>query len=73
MFTVIMILLARDESECRARATSPLPVPFSPVMRMFASDGATREMSSMTGRIRGESEMMLGIFPRRSSFFASAC
>ena len=73
MFTVIMILLALLESKWSARATSPLPVPFSPVIRTLASEGATRVINSITGRIWGELEMMSGIFPRSSSFFASSC
>ena len=51
MFTVIMLCEARGESACSACATRPLPVPFSPVIRTFASDGATREIISSTGRI----------------------
>ena len=47
----------------------PFPVPFSPVMRTFASEGATRETSSITGRICGESEIMFGILPREQFVF----
>src|SRR5207244_2513951 len=43
-----------------------LPVPFSPVIKMFASDGATREIISSTGRMAADSAMMLGAPPRRS-------
>ena len=35
---------ARLETACSARATTPLPVPFSPKMRTLASDGPTREI-----------------------------
>ena len=51
MFTVIMLCDVRGESACSACAINPLPVPFSPVIKMFASDGATREIISKTGRI----------------------
>ena len=72
MFTVIMLCDARCESACSARATRPLPVPFSPVMSTFASDGATREINSSTGRIRGDSAMMFGALPRSNWFAASS-
>ena len=36
---------ARDEAACSACATSPLPVPFSPVMSTLASEGPTRAMT----------------------------
>ena len=56
---------------CAAIASNmvDLPVPFSPVIRTLASEGATREINSITGRMRGESEMIFGILPRSSSFF----
>ena len=48
------------DHDVRSRATkahgaparpSPLPVPFSPVIKTLASEGATREISSITGRM----------------------
>src|ERR1700674_1958740 len=64
MLTVIMLCDARCESAWSARATRPLPVPFSPVINTFASEGATREINSSTGRIRGDSAMIFGALPR---------
>jgi len=63
---VIMLCDARGERACSACAINPLPVPFSPVIKMFASDGATREIISKTGRIAGDSAIKFGAPPRRS-------
>ena len=72
MFTVIMLCVARGESACNACAIKLLPVPFSPVMSTFASDGATREIISTTGRIDGASAIMFGTLPTRSLLAASS-
>ena len=72
MFTVIMLCDARGESACNACAIRLLPVPFSPVMSTFASDGATCEIISTTGRIDGASAIMFGTFPARSLLAASS-
>ena len=44
---------ARLETACSARATTPLPVPFSPSTRTLASDGPTREITCSTPCIDG--------------------
>jgi hypothetical protein len=67
-----MLWDARSENACSACAIRLLPVPFSPVMRTFASDGATREIISITGRIEGASAIKFGTFPPRSLLAASS-
>ena len=47
--TVTSGLPARGEQACSSRATSPLPVPFSPVISTLASEGPTRSIISSTG------------------------
>ena len=54
VFTVTSGRVERSETECSVCATSPLPVPFSPVMRTLASDGPTREITSSTGRMAAD-------------------
>jgi len=56
-FTVARGREERRDTAWRARATVPLPVPFSPVMSTFASEGPTRAMSCNTGCIEGDSAM----------------
>ena len=51
---------ARTETACSAWATTPLPVPFSPVIRTLASDGPTRAMTSSTGRIAADWAIRVG-------------
>ena len=72
MLTVIMLCVPRGDNACSACATNPLPVPFSPVIKMFASDGATREIISMTGRMAGASAIKLGAPPRNNWLAASS-
>ena len=72
IFTVIIACDARGETAWIARATRLFPVPFSPVIRTLASDGATRETISTTGRIAGDCAIKFGMVPRRSSFCASS-
>ena len=63
---------ARLDTACSARATTPLPVPFSPRIRTLASDGPTREMTCSTACIAGDSAISLGMpSPRSSEFSAS--
>ena len=56
-FTVTSGRVGAAETAWSACATVPLPVPFSPVIRTFASDGPTRAISSSTGRIAADSAM----------------
>ena len=84
-FTVTIGRAARGDSAWIACATSPLPVPFSPVIRTFASDGAVRSMSSRTGLIAGERAIRGGApsklrraapsswRPRRNARLSSTC
>ena len=69
MFTATKGLVARADTACSHRATSSLPVPCSPVIRTFASEGPTRAITSRTGRIAADCEMMAGPalpLPRRN-------
>ena len=57
-----------------ARATRPLPVPFSPVISTFASDGPTREIICSTGCMAADCAISVGWPsppPRSSEFSAS--
>ena len=63
---------ARLETECSARATTPLPVPFSPRMSTLASDGPTREITCSTFCIAGDSATILGKPSLRSSEFSAS-
>ena len=64
---------ARGDTAWSACATSPLPVPFSPVIRMLASDGPTRAIICSTGCIAGASAMRCGCpSPRSIRFSASS-
>ena len=54
VFTVTSGRVERSETECSVCATSPLPVPFSPVISTLASDGPTREITSSTGRMAAD-------------------
>ena len=58
--TTTIGLDARLDTEWRARATTPLPVPFSPSTRTLASDGPTREITCSTFCIAGDSATILG-------------
>jgi hypothetical protein len=49
MLTEMKGWLPRGETAWIACATSPLPVPFSPVMRTFASEGPTRAIELQDG------------------------
>jgi hypothetical protein len=49
------------------RATTSLPLPGSPVMSTFASEGPTREINSSTGRIEDALAIMVGRLSPRSS------
>lgn len=51
MLTEMREASARLEFWCIRFAMTPLPVPFSPVMRMLASESATLSMTSSTGFI----------------------
>ena len=57
-------LRERGDSRCRARATSSLPVPVSPVTSTFSGAAATRPMARNSACMRGESP---------SSCMASPC
>ncbi len=57
VLTVTIGMAARRETACRARAMTPLPVPFSPVISTLASEGPTRSTSSRIGCISGDSAM----------------
>ena len=62
---------ARGEAAWSQRATTSLPVPCSPVMSTFASEGATRSISRSTGLHRGGLGDQLGrARSRRSSWFS---
>ena len=63
---------ARLDTECSARATTPLPVPFSPSTRTLASDGPTREITCSTFCIAGDSATILGNPSLRSSEFSAS-
>ena len=63
---------ARPEAACRARATTPFPVPFSPRMSTLASDGPTRAIISSTGRIEGDCAMIDGSGSRRRMRFSAS-
>ena len=72
-FTMTIGRDARLDTACSARATTPLPVPFSPRIRTLASDGPTREITWSTPCIDGDSAMIFGMpSPRRSEFSASS-
>ena len=72
MFTVTSGRVERSETECSVCATSPLPVPFSPVMSTLASDGPTREITSSTGRMAADCAISCGKrSARRARFSAS--
>jgi hypothetical protein len=72
-FTITIGRDARLDTACSARATTPLPVPFSPSTRTFASEGPTREITCSTPCIDGDSAMSFGIpSPRSSEFSASS-
>ena len=62
---------ARDDAG--VCATTSLPVPCSPVMRTFASDGPMRAISSTTGRMQGAVAISSGApSARRMRFSASS-
>ncbi len=64
---------ARLDTACSARATTPLPVPFSPRISTFASEGPTREMTCSTFCIADDSAISFGMpSPRSSEFSASS-
>ena len=65
--TVTIGRAARGESAWIAWATSPLPVPFSPVISTLASEGAVRSMSSMTGFIAGDRAISGGAPSKRQA------
>ena len=52
-FTSTNGLLARGDIRCSARATSSLPVPFSPVISTRACVAATFSIFSISARITG--------------------
>ena len=61
---------ARVERRWRNRATSSLPVPFSPVIRTRASVGATREISCRSWTIGAESPRSVpcdSLWPRKEA------
>ncbi len=72
--TVTIGRAARGETACSACATTPLPVPFSPVISTLASDGPTRAIISSTGRIARDSAISVGRLssPRSGWFSASS-
>ena len=73
VLTATRVRSARAESRCSVCATTSLPVPCSPVMRTFASDGPTRAISSSTGRMDGAEAMNAGApGARRMRFSASS-
>jgi hypothetical protein len=70
--TVTMGREARGETACSACATSVLPVPFSPEISTFASEGPTRAMTCTTLCMAGDSATSLPwTSPRSSQFSAS--
>ena len=71
-FTVTSGLAERVETACSACATAPLPVPFSPVMSTFASDGPTRAISCKTGCIAADCAMICGPRSVLSSRFSAS-
>ena len=60
MLTETMSLDARAETACSVRATTSFPVPCSPVINTFASDGPTRVIASKTGCMAGAVAMNSG-------------
>ncbi len=70
--TVARGRLARSETACRARATVPLPVPFSPVMSTLASEGPTRAIIWSTGCMAADSAMRLTLPSSRRSFISAS-
>ncbi len=73
VLTVTSGRVERSETECSVCATSPLPVPFSPVISTLASDGPTREITSSTGRMAADCAINCGKrSARRARFSASS-
>ena len=72
MFTVTSGREERSDTACSVCATSPLPVPFSPVMSTFASEGPTREIMSSTGRMAADCAINRGKRSARSARFSSS-
>ncbi len=72
VFTVISGFADRPDTACSACATTPFPVPFSPVIITLASDGPMRSISSSTGRIEGASAISVGRPSARSSRFSAS-
>ena len=72
VFTATKAREARGESACKVCATTSLPVPWSPVMRTFASDGPTREIVSMTACMEGALAMKSGLPSARSRRFSAS-
>ena len=63
---------ARGEIACSVCATISLPVPGSPVISTFASDGPTFATSRSTGCIAGASAISVGRSTPRSSRFSAS-
>ena len=72
VLTVTSGRVERSETECSVCATSPLPVPFSPVISTLASDGPTREITSSTGRIAADCAISCGKRSARSARFSAS-
>ena len=72
VFTVTRGRAARKEAECSVCATSPLPVPFSPVISTLASEGPTREITSSTGRMAMDCATSCGNRCARSVWFSAS-
>ncbi len=72
VLTVIRGLDARPETAWSACATTPFPVPFSPVMMTFASEGPMRSINSSTGRMEGASAISVGRPSARNSRFSAS-
>jgi hypothetical protein len=65
MFSAMKGAAERGLCRCRARATSSLPVPDSPLMRTVMFERASRPMARNTSCIDGASPMMSGLLSQR--------
>ena len=63
---------ARLDSAYSVRATTSFPLPCSPVISTFASEGPTLEIRRRTGCIASESAINVGRFSARSSRFSAS-
>ena len=72
MFTAMNDRALRGDDACSHCATSSLPVPCSPVISTFASDGPMRSMSCRIGFIFGDSAIICGRWSRRSRRFSDS-